>query len=212
MQQLSLFVSRTAAILFIVSSAARAQSNADNQFQQECDKAGKRVERGHPEKKLDEAFLTLQACGSAATSRALASALQSYAGEGDPLRLQEFMRNVDSWRDASVLQAARDVASSTAATMEARVFAIRHLLVLANPTKRYAYAGLVAGERTAAEANGMQITTIGCGEMLTSAASDRVGLPLPPDYEVRIQSTLAALVASPSTPPTVRNAARCGMK
>jgi hypothetical protein len=84
--------------------------------------------------------------------------------------------------------------------------------VLANPTKRYAYAGLVAGERTAEEADGMQITTIGCGEMLTSAASDRVGLPLPADYAVRIQSTLAALVASPSTPPTVRNAARCGMK
>jgi hypothetical protein len=203
-------------VVFILAhqaTTAGAQSNADKHFLKECDKAAKTIARGNSEKKVTESFRTLLACRGEIVSEGLAAALLTYTHESSVQVLQPFMHQLGAWRDAGVLQAAIDLASNTSANETARAFAVRHLLVLAHPNMRYAYSGLVGGDTTYTAPDGMQITTIGnCGEMHASERGDRVGTPLPTDYAMRIRATLAALIASPSTPPNVRNAALCGAR
>ncbi|MHB2032088.1 MAG: hypothetical protein ACYCVE_01785 [Gemmatimonadaceae bacterium] len=174
-----------------------------------CEKAAKIVARGHPAKKESSALLTLNACGAVGSS-ALASGLLSYANDTDPAVLDAFMGQVDNWRDSTLMAAATQLATNPAASVAARVFAVRHLLILVHPYLRYGYAGLVAGADTTVDADGTIVTTIGCAASLSSDAGDRVGTPLPVDYADQIRSTLSGLIASSATPDSVRRAARCG--
>jgi hypothetical protein len=205
-------LSLVATILAILSATAGAQTKADKKFQQECEKAAKTIARGNPEKKIEAAFGTLETCRGTLVSEGLAAGLLTYTDESDVNVLQQFMLQLDSWRDAAVLQAAITVAMNSGANGTARVFAVRHLLILSSPYTRYVYAGLIAGETTRIASDGMSVSTYGCGTMVGSERGNSVGTPLPADYESRIRETLAALIASPSTPVIVKNAARCGMR
>ena len=105
---------------------------------------------------------------------------------------------------------AKALATNPSATIAARMFAVRHLLILTHPYLRYGFAGLVAAGDSSVDANGTVITTIGCAASLSSEAGDQVGIPLPADYADRIRATLDALIAASDTPDSVKRAARCG--
>ncbi len=174
----------------------------------DCKQAAKEVSKGHPVKKLSSAYLTISSCGATGAS-ALASAIAAYAYETDPTIIDAFMSVVDNWRDSSIMAAAMQLASNAAATPTARVFGVRHLLVLAHPYAHYGFAGLISGETTAANPDGGSTTVSTCGQLMRGEGTDRIGAPLPSDYLARIQTTLSALASSGSTPDFVRNAARC---
>ncbi len=199
-------VASAAVLIALAATTGRAQKFDEAKS---CDKAARIVEKGHPEKKLAGAFLTLNVCGAAGAS-ALATGLLTYTQETDPVALQDFMQFVDAWRDSTIFAAATQLATNSAASPAARVFGVRHLLVLTHPFNRYTFAGLTRLDTVITLADSSQLTTAGCGGGIGSEAGDRVGTPLPADFESRIQATLAALVAAPETPAIVRAAARCG--
>lgn len=174
----------------------------------DCEKAAKEVGKGHPVKKLSSAYLTISSCGATGAS-ALASAIAAYASETDPIVIDTFMSVVDNWRDSSIMAAAMQLASNAAATPTARVFGVRHLLVLAHPYAHFGFAGLTSGETTTANPDGGSTTRSTCGQLMRGEGTDRIGVPLPSDYLARIQATLSGLANSASTPGLVRNAARC---
>lgn len=190
-----------------VPALARAQAGGGKSDAKACEKAAQIVEKGHPAKKLGAAFLTLSTCGTMAAD-ALVTGLSQYTQEGDPLVLEEFMREIDNWRDGRIFDAVTALVTNAGAAAPARVFAVRHLLILTHPFLVYSYAGLTVGEVTTSDAD-LERTTIGCRAMMTSESAGQVAYPLPPNYATVIQSTLDSLASSASTPTIVRNAARC---
>lgn len=197
-----------AAVALSVAPIGEAGAQRTTRNERECERAARLVARGHPQKKLADAFLALEACGGAASGSVLAEGLKTYAVETNVEVLQEFWHFVDAYRDGAVFAAAKEQALDPAATAQARVFAVRHLLVIAHPFKRWDYAGLVRGEVSGTTAD-MDTFSFGCGEGMVSEAGDRGGTPLPADVSGQIDAALAALIASPSTPAAVKNAARC---
>jgi hypothetical protein len=173
-----------------------------------CEKAAKDVSKGHPVKKLSDAYLTISSCGATGAS-ALASAIAAYSSETDPTAIDVFMSVVDNWRDSSIMAAAMQLASNPAATPTARVFGVRHLLILSHPYAHYGFAGLTSGETTTGNPDGGSTTVTTCGLLMRGEGTDRIGIPLPANYLTTIAATLSALANSGSTPGVVRNAARC---
>jgi hypothetical protein len=118
------------------------------------------------------------------------------------------MMGVDNWRDASLLDAALEMATDGSATPEARVFAVRHLIALVAPHYFFTYDGIVRSD-TLRTAEYVEFKR-GCAYQITAEQSGNLrGSPLPADYEPRIRTTLKSLAESPSAPTPVRNAARC---
>ena len=181
---------------------AHAQKKSSDK---DCDKAARIVAKGHPQKKEEDAFATLVGCG-ATGGNAIASGIAQYTTETDLVALDAFMHQADNWRDSTVMAAMTALA---AATPQARVFAVRHLITRVQPSIVYSYAGLTAGNSTTTDAEGTTITTQGCRAQMSSDSGNFVGTPLPSDYVARARQTLASLVAGTSTPTVVRNAARC---
>lgn len=173
-----------------------------------CEKAAKIVAKGHPEKKEESAFLTLSGCGSTAAN-AFATGIGQYTHETDVVALDAFMNQVNNWIDAGIMTTATALATNTVASPQARVFAVRYLLVLVLPYNRFAYQGLTVGDVTTTDAEGSIITTTGCRSQMGSERADQVGTSLPADYADRIRQTLVGLASDASAPAVVRNAARC---
>lgn len=175
----------------------------------DCDRAAKIIETGRPAEADKWVFNHSRRCGDRAT-KAFAAGIARYASETDVAVLEEFMTQADNWRDASIFNAMMQLATNNAATPQARVFAIRHLIVLLQPTDLYTYAGLTRKADTTT-ASGMTVwQPVGCYGQITSAPRGALrGAPLPANYESRIRSTLTSLANSSTTPEPVRYAAIC---
>ncbi len=119
------------------------------------------------------------------------------------------MNQVNNWIDAGIMTTATALATNSAASPQARVFAIRYLLVLVLPYTRFAYQGLAVGDVTTTDAERSVITTTGCRSQLGSERANQSGTPLPANYASHIRQTLAVLAGDAAAPAVVRNAARC---
>lgn len=102
------------------------------------------------------------------TPKRLAAQLPTYARSTDPVAHDAFMWLVDGWRDSTLLEAAIRLATDTAATPTARVFGVRHLLLLTHPFMIYTYKGLTAGDSTSLLPDRSELTTVGCREQIGS--------------------------------------------
>jgi hypothetical protein len=175
----------------------------------QCDSATTIVAKGHPRQSDDWAFAAVMSCG-AAGARALRTAIPTYRSETDVAALQRFMTQVDNWRDASIFDAMTELAMNNAASPQARVFAVRHLILLLQPNLLLTYAGMTRKADTTV-LNGMATwQESGCVAQMTSVRRGfSKGSPLPPDYQARIRATLKALGSSPTVPEPVRFASRC---
>lgn len=192
-----------AATVLVAPRPAYAQGTS-----RECQRAARIVEKGHPARRVADASALLAICG-AVGANAVAAGMATYTQETDTVALDTFMRSADLWRDAAVMDAATQLATDASATPQARVFAVRHLLILTHPYLHYGYSALATGSVTTTESDGTEVTTLGCTPGIGSESADRVGTPLPADYADRIQATLQGLITSATTPAAVRNAARC---
>lgn len=200
---------RCGLVLAIVApSVLAAQGKDTKSHDKECDKAARIVAKGHPEKKEQDALATLAGCGVAGAS-AFAAGIAQYTTETDVPTLAAFMDRVDNWRDSTVMEAVVALATNTAASPQARVFAVRYLITRLQPSLFYSYAGLTAGPTTTINAEGTTLTTTGCRASAISDPGDLSATPLPADYADRVIQTLTLLINASTTPIEVRNAARC---
>lgn len=179
----------------------------------DCETAARVVAKGRLTSEEQEAFRPLSRCGMNG-ARALTAGLERLTTETDVEALDDFMHQVDNWRDASIFNAVMRVVTNPAASPQARVFAVRHLILLLRPHFMFDYSDLTSGADTTVHPNGLvEWTLTGCSPQITTARRTSVdGEPLPADYETRIRATLSALAGSGSTPEPVRNAARCGLE
>lgn len=201
-------LARYAIVLTLGTPYLLAAQNTATKDDKACEKAARIVAKGHPAKKEEDAFLALTGCGTTAAN-AFATGIGQYIHETDIAALDAFMSQVDNWIDARIMTTATVLATNSAASPQARVFAVRYLLVLVLPYNRFAYTGLTVGEVTTTDAEGSTVTTTGCWSQMGSERADQVGTRLPADYADRIRQTLAGLAGDASAPSVVRNAARC---
>jgi hypothetical protein len=174
-----------------------------------CEKAAAIIAKGHTSEADDWAFSALRPCG-AAGARAFVAGIAHYRTETDVAALEDFMTQVDNWRDASIFDAVTALATDSAATPQARVFAVRHLILLVQPNFLLTYAGLTRKADTTVTPDLVTWQEVGCVIQMISAPHGSIrGSPLPADYETRLRETLASLVSSPSVPLAVRYAAGC---
>lgn len=172
----------------------------------DCDRAASVVARGRVDY---SALYTVAYCGPVGAN-ALAAGIPKLANEADTAKLADFMTAADAWSDAAILAAATQLANNASAKVQARVFAVRHLITHLQPFHVFNYAGLAIGTDTTTLADGTQQWSTGCMGVMSSARWGAIpGSPLPANYEAQIRTTLAALAASQSAPAPVRNAARC---
>lgn len=205
-----MFTLASACMAFIGASSAASAAAAQQAGRSDdahCANAARIVAAGHPAKHDEQAYLTLTACGDIG-AKALASGMATYANERDTLALEDFMREADAWRDANIMDAAITLATSSAATPEARVFAVRHLVMLLHPYMLFSYGGLTRKDSTVTTPD-LVITTIGCPATMTSEAPDLVGTPLSANYADRIRVVLSSLANDTRAPAPVRRAASC---
>jgi hypothetical protein len=147
-------------------------------------------------------------CGRAG-ARVTAAAITVSRTSHDTVALLRTYRHVDLWRDADVMQAALNVAGDAGASTQARVFALRHLLWLAQPGQEFAYGGLVAGN-VAVQKDGQNVIQPACRRsMIASELPNASATPLPSDYLIRIHAAVSTIAASTSTPVALKNAAEC---
>lgn len=200
---------------FALTSVAQPVVLAQSTPVLDCDSAAKIVAKGRLSREEQEAFRPLSVCGVRG-ARALAAGLQHFTTETDIDALDDFMHEVDNWRDASIFDAVRRLVMNPAASAQARVFGVRYLILLLRPHFMLSYAGLsTRGVDTTVRPNGLdEWTQWGCSPdaMISARRTSRDGEPLPPDYEDRVRTTLSALATSGSIPAPVRNAARCGLE
>lgn len=199
---------RTLAVaLFGVALGPLVVRAQDRKSEKECDKAAKIIDKGHPAHKQTVALTVLLGCGSTGAT-ATAAAIQDSRAEGDTIVLARLYDLVDGWRDAVVMQAAHQVAGNESAVAPARVFAIRHLLVLLRPSAQFAYGRLVRSVFIPDDTSSAQSVT-SCASGYASEREGVHGTPLPTDYAAQLTQALAQLKSASAAPASVRNAAAC---
>jgi hypothetical protein len=194
----------SAAVFLVVASSVSAQSSKD------CGTAAKIVSSGHLNATQSWAYLTLSYCG-AVGANAFATGLPKYATVSDLAQLSDYMSHVDNWRDASILAAATQLAKNANATVQSRVFAIRHLILLLQPIYGISYAALVSARDSATAPDGSK-SWFGGGCPAGVASEPRgtvAGAALPVGWEAQIRTTLSTLANSAAAPKPVRTAASC---
>lgn len=197
------------AIAVGIAVTAAAASDLRAQTASECSAAAKIVSSGNVRTSEEDAFLTLAGCGTVGAN-AYATGIPKLANVSDTVRLGTFMDAADAWRDAGILAASTQLANNESAKVQARVYAIRHLMTLVQPLCRAGYAGLVVAADTTALPDGSQSWTFGCQTHMVSEPLGYLdGTVLPATYKDQIRATLTALAGSPSTPKQVRAAASC---
>ena len=199
---------RILAVAFLGAALWPLSSEAqDKKREKECDKAAKVIEKGHPAHKQADALNTLLGCG-ATGANATSAAIQASRTEQDTVVLRIFYDLVDGWRDAVVMQAALQVARDESAEAPARVFAIRHLLVLLRPSAQFAYGRLARSVSIPDDTSSARSVT-SCASGYASERGELHATPLPVDFAAQVTQALEQIKGAPSVPTTVRNAAGC---
>lgn len=202
----SIHASFAAAVVGLLQTFA---SGLPAQTSKECTTAAKIVASGSVNASQKSAYITVTGCGSVGAN-AFVTGIPKNATVTDTTRLEDYMGQVDNWRDASIYNAVLQLANNSSATAQSRVYAIRHLIVLLQPNFRYTYGGLVAAADTTTGPDGSLTFAGGCqGSISAEGRGSVIGAALPAGFEAQIRSTLSALAASHSAPKQVRAAASC---
>lgn len=173
-----------------------------------CHSPGEVVATARVDASTASSFALNERCG-ATGGNAIARGLESLRSEKDTLVLSRFMAYADVWRDARVMHTAMEIAESDSSSVPARIFAIRHLLTILNPHRRYQYAGMVRGIDSSSSTPDLVIYRPSCRPAYVSEARQVNGENLPADHAARIRAILQRLRADTTVPNPIRNAALC---
>ena len=179
-------------------SVSAAQGNSTNTIKS-CSEAARFVENGRPAHKQVAALEYLENCGQTGAT-ATAFALRQSGSEIDVKTLGVLYQSIDWWRDATIMNAAMELARDPGASVPARVFAMSHLLSLKNPGFIYGYDAMLEGPTS---------HHVPCVRGSVSYPRTLVGQPLPSDFVTQIEVVFRQIVADDSAPREVRNAAAC---
>jgi len=174
-------------------ACARSQASADG-----CDEAIETVRRSQLASPQDErAWSTLPGCGTPG-GLAARDAWTSLRSVSDTMRLARAFEHLRSFRDSSVLGAARAVLLDSTATAPSRVYSAMLVVAQVRPLSQPDYD---------------VFSTTGAHEPCVAASvwdrPVRDGSPLPARASREVDSAFFRVLADQSAPQSVRNAARC---
>jgi hypothetical protein len=197
------------ALLILIPRPSTAQGNSEKDDDKSCDKAAKIVRKGHPEKKEMWALDQLVACGSAG-ARSLVAGMPQYATDTDTLVLDSFFSVADNWRDGAIMNAALSLAGNPNASVQARVFAVRHLVTLVDVNVKFLYGDISATPPvTVSAVDSLTLYSRPCLAAHGDHAPGNSATPLPANYVAVIKAAMATISSASGTPAPVRNAAAC---
>ena len=176
----------------VVSSCAQPQASVDG-----CERAIEVVRRGELSSRAEPSWSTIPGCG-AAGGMAARDAWASLRSASDSGRISRVYEHLHNFRDSSLFGAARSLLLDSAATAEARVSSA--MLVVAQLVEH------AVPDYHVFSATGPHDT---CAIASVSDRPVRDGASLPSNAKALAESTALRVLASPSAPQSVRNAARC---
>lgn len=134
---------------------------------------------------------------------ALARGFPVLRWSSDVPRLDAYLQVMRLWRDASLYEAALNVAADRGASVRARVFAFGYLLTLVSPGDLIQYEVLGAG----LDENGLPLQP--CSRVVSTSHGSLDSAPLPTDWRQRLQVIARGIYKDETEPSAVRSAAFC---
>lgn len=187
-------------------SNAQGDRSSDNKA---CERAARIVSKGHPAKKEMGALDQLVLCGKLGAD-ALVAGMPQYSTDTDTLVLESFFSTVDNWRDGAVMNAALGLAGNPGASVQARVFAVRYLVVLVDRNVTFRYGDISATPAvTTSPDDSMRVYARPCRAAHGDHVPDYSATPLPPNYVDVIRTAMASIASAATSPAPLRNAAAC---
>ncbi len=204
-----------AALLFVsgATTAARAQAVPDSmRLRNDCRLAEQVISTGRPEPQDSWAWGLIHQCGESGGA-AIAQGMASLRQSTDTAALDRLTGQAQWLRDGHVFDTAMSISEDAAASVPARVFAMRALLYylrLEHPTTRgvpIAYADMHAVPDSA---TGTPRQGCATGVVADHASPPiATGSPLPTDYRARIEAVGVRLSRNWAQPTDIRSAALC---
>jgi hypothetical protein len=185
-------------------SSARSQPVQSRDTAARCEQARNLAAASRNRSAVGKAADRLGYCDHRLYGRAIARLASMSRHERDSAELAEDWRRTRWIIDASVLRAATDVAEDRTATVLARIYALRALLIARDP-----HADVSRFAEDALGAVGDDLGEIGCLVPRSDHIPPYRGEPLPHDYASAISSLATRLSGDRSEPFPVRVAAWC---
>lgn len=186
----------------LVTSTAHTQANPDSvKLRNDCRLASQVLRTGHPAPHLDWARGMIRYCPHNQWADAVAGAISRTRRSTDERELASEWRHLWMLKDAVLLDSIRNIATDRAASVGARLWALRTLANLIDPEGIYG-----AMTETNSAPGGRPVCIVSRAEGTTMSYAGR---PLPLDYVERARATAARIISDESDVPTLRVAARC---
>lgn len=192
------------ACLVLSPATGWAQANSDPAVHSnDCRLARQVIETGHPAPHMEWALGYIGNCDRQLWGRTVAIGLWRLRTSTDLDELAHIWADTQWLRDRHLFEAALEIGGDKSASLPARMFAVRALLMLVAPGVQPSYQELLRIRETSTGRR--WICTLG----ITRDAHMRPGVPLPADYEEEAEALAKRIEADPSEPEELRYAAKC---
>jgi hypothetical protein len=172
-----------------------------------CRLAAQVLTTGHPAPHLGWATTVIGSCEPSLAASAIAHGIGRNRQLRDTAALRRIWRPTNDFRDARLLTAILNIAGDREASVPARVFAFRALVLLGHPERRVEYRHLVGGVDSTLP---IPRPRGGCGfASFSSHVALTTGEPLPSDFRSQIRVLRDRVYRDSSEPTDVRTAALC---
>lgn len=140
----------------------------------------------------------IRTCGAVGAA-ALAEQIAASRFATDTARLRAISDPARYLLDGRIFQTAMHIAADASSSAAARTFALRTLMWALEPRLDLRYEGLIAGNGT-------------CVYGVSFDTPTWAGSPLPGNRRRQVEQVAREIIASPSAPPALRNAAGCALQ
>ena len=189
----------------VLASPGGAQSNPDSvKHVNRCRLADQILRTGHPQPHQQWARGYIGYCGADAWGRAAAAAVARLRTSDDHRALEVEWGQLRLLRDSVLFAVASDIAGDTAASVPARVLAMRHLMGLVDPNRVFDFDRMTQGFDTSGNRVEPCLERHAAGRQ-----AQHRGVALPSDYVRRITDLLNRIASDSTQPREVRSAASC---
>lgn len=192
----------SAVLALPVQVAAQAAPDS-TEHRDDCRHARQVIETGHPAPHMEWALGFIGNCDRQLWGRTVATALRSLRTSSDLDELANVWADTQWLRDRHLFEAALEIGGDRSASLPARMFALRALLMLVEPGMQPSYAELSRVKHS----NARRRWSCDLGKVRD--AYMRGGVPLPADYERQAEALAKRIDADSLEPEELRYAAKC---